>query len=600
MEKRERVFQLEKLIKHHKALYYQGRPEISDEDFDVLEEELRKLSPKNKILSTVGELPRSGLKVAHQTKMLSLDKTYEEKELEKWIDGREVLSTFKIDGVSCSLVYQKGILVQAKTRGDGSVGEDITAKVHWMGSTPSIISSRDAFVEIRGELYCLAEDFYRLSHEMEKIGLDKPSSQRNIVAGLVSRKDHLELCRYIKFKGFDCINASVEFKLEEEKYHAMKKYGLETAEYSVHDDFNSLSLAISEAQDFIVNGNYLIDGLVVILNDIRLHEQLGSTAHHPRFKMAFKFKGVAKKTVLQEIVWSVSRNGVLTPVGKVATVELSGAAISRVSLHNYGLVKQYSLKKGDIIEIVRSGEVIPKFLSVVKSSQSPFVIPNRCPACANQLAIDDIRLRCDNPRCSGAIKESILHFVQKIGIDDLNIRRLDEMIKKGLVGEIVDLYRLKKEDFLKLDKTKERLAVKLYDSIQKSKKTNFVTFLSSLGISGGAYNKSAKIVQKGFDSVEKLKAITVDQLKEVDSFADKSAKLFVESLRKKIPLIENLLDAGFEFTAEKKKKTKLTGKNICITGTLSEKRMVIEEFIRKKGGKVVGTISKNTDFFIDQ
>ena len=449
---------------------------------------------------------------------------------------------------------------------------------------------------------------------MDELGLDRPSSQRNIVAGLISRKDHLELCRHIKFASFDCLIPQSPFKKEEEKYRAMKCYGFHSLDFKVHREFKSLSLAIGEAQNFMAEGHYQIDGIVITLNDCHLHRELGSTAHHPRFKIAFKFQGESKETTIKEISWSISRNGILTPVAQIESVELSGAIISRLTLHNYGMVKQFSLKAGDRIEIIRSGAVIPKFLSKITSSNgqssasfASLNIPTVCPSCSEKVLVDDIRLRCVNPHCPGMIKERILYFIQKIGIDDLSSRRLDEMIKVKLIATIPDLYRLEKEDFLKLDKCKDKLATKLFESIQKSKKVDLTTFLTALGISGGAYNKLEKIVRENFDTLGKVRAMTKEDLVQIDSFAEKSAEEFICSLQEKIPLIDELLSLGFgpglegeggDATTKRPRPRPLMAQKICITGSLNEKRSTIERCIREAGGQVVHSVSKNTTYLL--
>ena len=592
---KKRILELEQLIKHHKALYYAGRPEITDSEFDSLEEEIRDLDTDNPVLSIVGHLAGTEKKIIHETKMLSLDKTYEKNDLKEWIGERQVLSVFKIDGVSCSLIYRDGKFFQGKTRGDGTYGEDITAKILWMSDIPKTLSEKKD-LEIRGELYCTEESFFDLSNEMEITGLDRPSSKRNIVAGLVLRKDRLELCRYVKFQGFDCMGIDCSF--EEEKYHLMTKWGFSTPDWKMHKDFDSTLKAIKDAENFMANGHYQIDGLVIVFNDLDLHDKLGSTAHHPRFKIAFKFKGESRETVIEDIVWSVSRNGVLTPVGKVKPVELSGAMISKVSFHNYGLVKQFGLKKEDKIEIIRSGEVIPKFLSVIESADSLFKVPDSCPSCKKSLIKEKIRLICSNESCPGKAKEEILYFIQKMGIEDISVQRLHEMMEKNLICRIEDLYLLKKEDFFKLDKVKEKLAEKFYHSIQKSKNTDLVTLLCSLGIAGSAVNKCQKIVDAKFNTIEKLKKMTVEDLCRVDSFAEKSADIFVKSLTKKIPLMEKLKKQGLTIRSTQYKKSPLSGKTICITGSLSEKRLVVEDKIKKRGGRISGSISQKTDFLL--
>lgn len=591
-----RVQELEKLIIHHKSLYYSGSPEISDHQYDAYEDELKKLDPENSVLSLVGNVSTNLEKVKHDQKMLSLDKVYTLEELIKWKGSDEIVSTLKVDGVSCSLVYENGHLVLAKTRGDGSFGEDITEKVRWIEELPKTINLKEK-IEIRGELYANEKNFFSLSDEMLKRGLEKPTSQRNIVAGLMGRKEHIDLCRFITFMGFDVLGLN-SLKTELEKEKILSENGFKTPRITLHKNKTTIEEEIENARVFMSEGDYQIDGVVFTYNDISKQNELGNTAHHPRYKMAFKFMGESKATKIQEITWQVSRNGFLTPVAEVEPVELSGAMISRVTLHNYGMVKQFDLKSGDEIEIIRSGEVIPKFLSVIKSSDNKFIRPSHCPSCNSELVVKEIRLVCVNDFCPGKNKEVILNFIVKIGIEDLSSKRLDELLRVGLVKTIPDLYRLSVNDFMGLEKVKEKLAEKLFENIQKTKETDLVTFLSSLGITGGAYNKCEKVVHAGFDDVEKILNLTFDQLQSIDGFAEKSAEDFLQSLKEKHPLINELMDLGFKIKKEEKKQTVITDKKICITGSLSEKRSVIEDKIRENGGVVVGSVSKNTDYLL--
>ncbi len=591
-----RIQKLEAELIKHKALYYQGRPEISDSEYDKLEDELRKLDPKNPTLNIVGTTTSASDKIKHDKKMLSLEKTYVLDDLVSWMGKEDILSTMKLDGISCSLIYQDGELHLAKTRGDGTYGENITKKVMWISNVPKFITQKNK-VEIRGELFCDEESFFKLSKEMTDIGLEKPTSQRNIVAGLMGRKDNLELCRYIKFMAFDYISDE-RLKLEEEKFKILSRFGFLIPDVEVHVKKSTLEDVVENARQFMTDGDYQIDGLVFTYNKIALHDELGETSHHPRYKLAFKFQGESKTTTLNEIIWSVSRNGILTPVGEVKPVELSGAMISRVTLHNYGMVAANNLKAGDEIEIIRSGEVIPKFLSVVKPSKNKFVIPDRCPSCDSKVEVVDIRLFCKNPNCPGKNQEIILNFIQKIGIEDLSGKRLEELINAKMVKSIPDLYRLEASDLMKLDKVKEKLSTKLIESIQKTKNVDMITFLSALGIAGGAYNKCEKVVRAGFDSIKKIKNLSIEQLMSIESFAEKSATEFLSSLREKHELIDELVDLGFEFTVEETRETKVTGLKICITGALSEKRPVIEDKIREGGGIIVSSVSKNTDILV--
>lgn len=591
-----RIKVLEDLILKHKALYYQGRPEITDAEFDRLEDELKKLDPQNAALSVVGTTSSASDKIKHDKKMLSLEKTYVLDDLLSWKGHEDILSTMKLDGISCSIVFDNGKLTLAKTRGDGTYGENIMAKVMWIKSIPKLITPKNK-IEIRGELFCDEESFFHLSSEMTSMGLDKPTSQRNIVAGLMGRKDNLEFCRYIKFMAFDYISDE-PIKFEEEKFDKLLKFGFTIPEIEVHKSTSTIEKTIEKAREFMSEGHYQVDGLVFTYNKMSLHEELGETSHHPRYKIAFKFQGESKTTVLKEIIWSVSRNGILTPVGDIEPVELSGAMISRVTLHNYGLVLQNNLKSGDTIEIIRSGEVIPKFLSVVKSSKNEFQIPSVCPSCGKKVEIEDIRIYCRNDLCPGKNKEVILNFIQKIGIEDLSGKRLEELMNAKMVSTIGDIYRLTSEDLMKIDKVKDKLSTKLIESIAKTKNADLIIFLSALGISGGAFSKCEKVVRAGYDSIKKIKNLTLENLMSIESFAEKSATEFLSSLQEKHALIDELVDVGFEFSVEETRETALTGKKICITGALTEKRPVIEDRIREGGGIVVSSVSKNTDVLV--
>ena len=594
-----KIKNLELEIIKHKNLYYQGKPEISDEEYDQIEEELSSLDPNNQVLKIVGSTILSGDKVEHETKMLSLNKTYKLGDLVSWADSRNVVSTFKIDGSSCSLVYKDGSLNIGKTRGDGRFGENILNKVLCLENLPKEINNLKN-IEVRGEIYCTDKNFVNLSKEMEALGLDKPTSKRNIVAGLLGRKENYELSRYLSFQAFELIEIERStLKTEVEKFLLLKKLGFQTPEYKVNKTTKDFELRLSEAATFIEHGDYLIDGIVFTLNELSQHEEMGQTAHHPRYKMAFKFQGETRRSLIESISWQVSRNGFLTPVANITPVELSGAMVSRVTLHNYGVVRDFELKSGDEIEVVRSGEVIPKFLGVFKRSNNPFTVPVYCPSCKEKVFEEEIRLICKNEVCPDKVKDEILNFIQKIGIDDLSGKRLEELIKSGLVLDIPSIYDLKKDDLLKLDKIKDKLADKILNNIEMSKNINLINFLASLGISGGAYNKCEKIVLNGFNTIEKIMALTVDELCCIESFAEKSSSDFVNSLSQKKIIIEKLLTKNFKF---KKIETivgsKILGLKFCITGTLSMKRADLQKMIKDAGGIIVSSVTKNTNYVI--
>jgi DNA ligase (NAD+) len=593
-----RIQELEKLILHHKERYYLGNAEISDEKYDKLEAELKKLDPENPVLKLVGFKQTENVdKVPHQKKMLSLDKTYDEKDLSKWVGKEEVVSVFKIDGSSCSLIYENGHLVTAKTRGDGLFGENITKKAIFIPDIPKHISGNRS-LEVRGEVYCIEKNFFVLSKEMQAMGLEAPSSQRNIVAGLLGRKENIQLCRHLSFQAFDVLSDE-KFTNEHQKLDILKGAGFITPDYEIHKSGKELTLRIAEAKEFMANGDYLIDGLVFVYDDLKIHNELGETSHHPRYKIAFKFAGETKVAKINEIEWGVSRNGTLTPVALIEPTELSGAEIRRVTLHNFGMVQNFQLKAGDKIEIIRSGEVIPKFLGVVERSKHEFTYPKKCPSCDSKLIVQDIWLYCDNERCPSKVKEEILNYIHKAGIDDVSDKRLDEMMAKGLVESIPDLYRLKLEDFLLLEKVKDKLATKMHENILKTKHQGLAQFISAIGVEGVSITKSEKIIAQGYNTLEKIQSLTLDKMLQFEGFAEKSSVSILESLEKKKPLIAELLSVGVKVKADEISSGEgpLSGLKFCITGELSEPRPQIEKLIKQNGGVIAG-VSKNLSYLV--
>lgn len=586
----------QEIIKH-KNLYYSGQEGISDEEYDSLELELRKLDPDNAALKLVGKTNLGNNKARHSSKMLSLDKTYIEKDLLGWIGSEEVISLQKLDGSSCSLVYESGKLSIAKTRGDGEVGENITEKILHM-SIPGVLPSAQS-IEVRGEIYCDKKNFVILSDEMARLGLDRPKSLRNIVAGLLGRKENIDLARFLSFRAFELIGAS-DITKESDKLDTLTSLGFETPKYIVHKDVDSVLAAISDIKDFMNSGEYLVDGIVFIYNSIQLQNEKGETSHHPKYKIAFKFQGDTKVAVIESIQWGVSRNGILTPVANITPVELSGAMISKVTLHNYGQVKAHGLTAGDSIEIVRSGEVIPKFLRLVTKSENQQTFPEVCPCCQTQLKIQDIRLMCLNDNCSEKVIAQIQNYAQEANIEDLSDKRIGELLKSGMVKSIPDLYKLTVERLMTLEKVKDKLAQKLMTNIKASANISLPQFVAALGVEGVSHSKTQKLIDSGIDSLASLRRITEEEVSRIDGFADKSAKLFVESLASKSEVIDELLSLGVNVVckAQISVSQRLKDKTFCITGELSRPRKEIESAIKENGGGCVGSVSKKTSFLV--
>lgn len=593
-----RVKDLEDSIIFHKNLYYQGRAKISDEDYDKLEDELKILSPQSPVLQMIGAKSKGNNKIKHDKKMLSLEKTYDSEKLKSWINNQEVLSMFKYDGSACSLVYNDGLLVKAKTRGDGIEGESIINKILYLSDVPKRIKSIEP-IEVRGEIYCTQDNFIKLSNQMDKLGLDRPSSLRNIVAGLLGRKDYSELAQYLSFAAFELLSDK-DYSKESLKLAFLGKMNFHLPEYKVCTSWVDIEKQIEKCKKFFEDGDFLIDGLVITYNECNYAKELGETAHHPRHKIAFKFQGESKTTKIINIEWNISRNGRCTPVAIVSPVELSAAMVNRVTLHHYGIVAAFQLKKNDEIEIIRSGEVIPKFLRVVKSSNQPFEVIKQCPSCQSKLIIDEHWLKCVNKNCPQKNEQEILYFIKSVGIEELSEMRLKEMLKMGLVKEISDLFFLSVDDFLKLDKVQDKLANKFFQQIQNSKNIELVSLIQSLGIEGLGETKIQKIIDSGFDTIDKISNLKIDELQKIDGFAEKSANSIIEGLKEKQALIEKLINAGLVVKSAENNKVSEQLKNIkfCITGSLSKPREQIASDIKIHSGIIQDNVNKETNFLV--
>lgn len=611
----EKVAKLAKKILHHKKLYYQGSPEVSDQVYDRLEDELRKLDPKHPVLQTVGTESQSTLaKVKHDTPILSLAKTYAFDDLVSWKKKQAIVGTLKIDGNCLSLIYEKGELIQAKTRGNGEVGEDVTAKIFWVKDCLRFLGEEllkdfldylPAKIEIRGELYCAQKYFVALHQEMGKLGLDQPSSPRNVVAGILGRKQHIELARYFNFFAFDVlfVDDDFSFSTEMEKYQRLQKAGFSIPRYELLQSTDSIKKYLELVQADMQQKDFGIDGAVFTMNDIAQQKKLGATAHHPRYKISFKWQGETATTRILKISWMTSRFGVVTPVAEVEPVTLSGASITNVTLHNASYVRLFQLKKGDKIEIVRSGEVIPKFLRVISAAKGECKVPEACPSCGGSLVSDEVKIRCMNSKCFAQILRSILNWIRCVGIDDLSEKRLLALMDIGLVKTTCDLYRLQEKDFLELPQTKEKLAKKLYQAIQKSKNLPLSAFLSGLGIEG-AGGRTWKVLISHFASLEGLLAASAEEIASVEGFAEKTAGQIVGGLKAKKQMIQKLFSLGVSPFVDKTKISSHKGslpfedKTFVITGTLSRPRAELVTIIENLGGEVGNAVSKKTHALI--
>lgn len=595
--------QLVEEILRHRRLYAAGTPEISDVAYDALELRLQTLAPNHPILQRVGTEAGIEGKVEHHIPMLSLAKTYEVDALLEWAQDRSVVGTWKIDGVSLSLVYQDQVLVQAKTRGDGQWGEDVTHKVAWiLDCHPRLPATAPmGEVEIRGEVYCSDESFSHLLLEMEQLGLEPPSNPRNIVAGILGRKQHLSLARFFSFFAFDGLfpAGSAPFFTETKKYDQLQAWGFITPFHETLCGASEIRAFLSKVRDQSAELDVGIDGAVLALDDLALQESLGATSHHPRYKLAFKWQGESAVSRICNIVWAASRLGIVTPVAQIDPVQLSGATISNVTLHNAAYVKGFHLKAGDKIELVRSGEVIPKFLRVVESHMGECRLPTQCPSCHNVLRFDEVRLLCENGACPAQQFGLLLNWIRCVGIDDLSEKRLQQLMDHGFVETIADLYRLRKEDLLQLPLTKEKMATKILSNIDKTRSLSTAKFLNGLGIGGMGIVSWEKILLL-YPTLAALQAASEAELSAIKGFAEKSAQQIVTGLQQRQGDIQALLAAGIQLhTVQRRTATgPLLRQSFVITGTLTRPRQEIESAILAAGGKVTSKVTSKTTALI--
>ncbi|MBC7660617.1 MAG: NAD-dependent DNA ligase LigA [Chitinophagaceae bacterium] len=585
----------------YKKQYYTGKPLVSDAVYDKLEQELRSVSPQHPVLSYVGAAPSTGApKATHDMPMLSLNKTYRIEDLQSWMGEETIVGTPKVDGNSLSLLYENGVFKQAKTRGDGRVGEDVTDKVLWIADCLPRLP-KDLTIEVRGEVYCSQHQFALLVDDMLERNLERPNNPRNIVAGLLGRKVHIDLCRYFNFFAFEAIGLT-GLKTEVDKFETLHGLGFSVVDHRLLKKPKDVEGYLEEIKQWMDDDEVAYDGAVFSYNSLALQQSLGNTSHHPRFKLSFKWQGMTAQSLVKRIDWFPSRLGIITPVAVIEGVALSGATITNVTLHNAEHVKAYNLKQGDLIEIVRSGEVIPKFMQVLESAPGNYQWPTNCPSCKTPLTFDGVRLKCENrDACPAQRSGFILNWMRAVEVEDISEKRLDQMMQMGLVEHVYDLYTLNVSDFLRLPSTKDKMAEKLYKNIQASKNVPLAKFLNGLGIEGAGLRTWEKLIEH-FQTLESIQSVSAEALIEIDGFAEKSALQIVEGLKERKAIIKQLLKVGVNPIVQKSKfatgEGPLAGQQFVITGALSMPREQIERLIREAGGKASTSVSKNTSVLV--
>jgi DNA ligase (NAD+) len=625
-------------IRHHEYRYYVlDDPEISDAEFDRLMNELKKLEAEQPELITadsptqrVGGKPREGfVKVAHSIPMLSLDNAYSDEELRAWerrvheLSGRkdiEYVCELKLDGMSLALRYEEGKLVRGITRGDGSVGEDVTLNVRTVRSIPLGISKdklKKAGIpsdfEVRGEMLMPIASFKRMNDEREKHGLSLFANPRNATAGTVRQLEpSITAQRRLDYFAYMLISGGRN--LFDQHWQALN--ALENAGFKVNPrrtlatNFDELWKFIGEWEEKRESLPYEIDGVVIKVNSTALHRQLGFTGKAPRWAIAYKYAARAGITQIENIHVQVGRTGKLTPVAELKPVPIGGTTVSRATLHNMDEIERLGVKIGDWVEVERGGDVIPKVTRVLDDKDHPrgrksFHMPEHCPVCAGHVvrAEGEADHRCVNQKCPAKLRESILHFASRgvMNIDGMGDALVNQLTDRGVVKDVADIYKLTKADLLKLERMGDKSAENVLREIENSKKLPLERVIYGLGIRFVG-ERTAQFLAEHFGNMEDLVKAGEEELQQVEEVGPRIAKSIVEFFAepKNRELVDELRAAGLTLKGKKKERgTKLAGKTFVLTGTLANySRDEAKKMIEDAGGKVTGSVSKKTGYVV--
>jgi DNA ligase (NAD+) len=625
-------------IRYHEHRYYVlDAPEISDAEFDLLMRELQKLEAEHPELITpdsptqrVGGKPREGfLKVQHTRPMLSLDNAFNEEELRAWErrvhdrSGRnqiEYVCELKLDGMSLALLYENGHLARAITRGDGSVGEDITTNVRTMRSVPLVISEEalkkaglPPDFEARGEVVMPIAAFERMNEERERQTLSKFANPRNAAAGTLRQLEpQIVAKRRLDFYAyFLLVNGQAFFPQHSTSLAALTTAGLKVnPHYKPAADIEEVLAFIRSWEGKRDKLPHEIDGIVVKVNDTRLQGELGFTGRAPRWAIAYKYAARSGVTEIQDIQAQVGRTGKLTPVAWLKPVPIGGTTVARATLHNQDEIERLGVKIGDWVLVERGGDVIPKVVKVVEDKDHPrgqrkFHMPEHCPVCGGHVVRveGEADHRCVNVSCPAKLRESILHFASRgvMNIEGMGDALVNQLADRKLVKDIADIYQLTKDDLLKLERMGDKSAQNVLNEIEASKKLPLERVIYGLGIRFVG-ERTAELLAEHFGSLDSLKKAGIDDLQEVNEVGPRVAQAIHEFFAepKNRELVDRLRIAGLTFTGKKKERgTKLAGKTFVLTGTLPNMtRDDAKKLIEDAGGKVSGSVSKKTDYVV--
>ena len=630
-EAKKRVIQLREKLEYYAKKYYdEDNPEISDFEYDMmmnelknLEKEFPELITKESLTQKVGGTVKEGFeKVTHEVPLQSLQDIFDFEEL-KAFDTRmkkaseeynlplEYVVETKIDGLSVSLEYRNGDFYRGATRGNGTVGEDVTDNLKTVKTIPKKLKE-NINITVRGEVFISKIDFEKLNEEREVLEEPLFANARNAAAGSLRQLDsNITKKRPLDIYCFNVQKSDINFKSHYESLEYLKKIGFNVNPViykclniqEVIDGINK----IGENREDLTFG---IDGAVVKVDNLELREKIGTTFKAPKWAIAYKYPPEKKETILKDIVCNVGRTGAITPMAILEPVKVAGSTISKTTLHNEDFIKEKDLRIGDTVVIQKAGDVIPEVVEVVKEKRTgkekKFEMPTVCPVCGSTAIREEGEavLRCIGIECSAKLLRSIVHFVSKdcMNIKGLGYAIVEELINRKLINNIADIYYLKLEDIASLKKNGIKFAQNLIDAIQESKSNDLSRLINSFGIRHVG-TKSAKILARKFKTMDNLMNSSIEKLYMTEDVGEITANSVYEFINQDQTrdLIEKLKNAGvnMESTEAESEDSRFSGMTFVLTGTLEKyTRQEASDLIERLGGKTSGTVSKKTSYVL--
>ncbi|RAZ51550.1 NAD-dependent DNA ligase LigA [Campylobacter hyointestinalis] len=616
MDKNEYLKAVDTLNLWAKAYYTNDAPIASDAEYDELYAKTLKFEDENPELKVPysptcrigGEILSEFQKSSHLERMWSMEDIFSDEELDAWIlrgdkTGLEFFVEPKFDGASLNLLYENGKLVKATTRGDGSIGEDVTNNARVISSIPLQISYKE-LIEIRGEVVISKADFELINLKREKNGEPPLANPRNAAAGSLRQLDNgVVKQRKLKFYPWGVGRNSLEYEKHSQIMDFVRSLGfLQDGFCLICKTSDELKNAYKELTKKRDDKPILMDGMVIRVNDLSKAKSLGYTVKFPKFMVAYKFPAIEKTARLIDVALQVGRTGVVTPVGILDGVWIEGAFVRNVTLHNFDEINRLGLMKNDLVAVIRSGDVIPKITSVFKErrngEEKEIARPKFCPECGTELLDEDVLIKCQNLSCKARVVSSIIYFASKkcMNIDGLGEKVVELLFKKGIIKDIADIYRLDELSFMGLEGFKTKKISNLLKAIDDSKTPNLERFITSLGIEHIGEVAAKKIA---ITYAQKWISLSLEELLSLDGFGEAMALSYLEFIRVNLDKIKELLSFITPKIAQIEiKQNAFSGKIVVITGSLSRPRDEFKAELESFGAKVTNSVSAKTDFVL--